>query len=332
MNHKSANSQETRIIIHWFVILLLFVLIYSVAIAKGAGGGDDIIAQIKSDFDTAMSKPLEERIALLEDLEQRIDKYISEGTLTGKAKADGLYYKYHIQLQLAKYPESYQTYILYLRSIKDYSNASRVHAVFYRDMDKLFRKSDFTNCSSICEQVASEFSSDANIASTALYYQARSQYRMIGMLSHCERACNKLISEYTTSHWRPYAMRLLAQSFHRRGSNNSALSMLDLLKQQYSGTKFEHYADMRSAAIYEVGKGNPQKALEVYQQSLQRYSDHFYSPYIHRQIERLRKIIEDQLIQDALEGIVNTAEPRCHSKSPIVKIISNGKKQMASRF
>ncbi len=279
-----------------------------------------------------MSKPLEERIGLLEELEQKIDKYIFEGTLTGKAKTDGLYYKYHSQLQLAKYPESHQTYISYLKSIKDYSNANRAHAVFYRDMDRLMRKSDFTDCSSICGKVVSEFTSDTNLAATALYYQARSQYRMIGMLSQCERACNKLISEYTTSCWRPYAIRLLAQSFHRRASNNAALSTLSLLKQQYSGTKFEHYADMRAAAIYEVGKGDSQKALEIYQRSLQRYPDHFYSPYIHRQIERLQKIIEDQLIQDALEGIVKTTVPKCHSKSLIVKSVSKCSKQLAYQF
>ena len=102
------------------------------------------------------------------------------------------------------------------------------------------------------------------------------------------------------------------------GKHDSALSTLSLLKQQYPKTKLEHYADMRPAAIYEYGKGQPQKALEIYQATLRRYPDHMYAPYIHKQIERLQKVIEEQVIEDALEDLA--VEGRgCRVKSVIVR-------------
>src|SRR5690606_917291 len=78
---------------------------------------------------------------------------------------------------------------------------------------------------------------------------------------------------------------------------------LELIKQQYPGTALEHYADMRAAAIWEYGRGDPHKALAAYQATLARHKDHLYAPYVHRQMQRLHGVIEQQLIQDALEGL-----------------------------
>jgi hypothetical protein len=88
---------------------------------------------------------------------------------------------------------------------------------------------------------------------------------------------------------------------------------------------------MRPASIWEYGKGDPQKALEIYQQTLRRHPDHLYAPYINDQIERLRKVIEGQLIQDALDGLANSATPDCTTPSVIVRGDTDQDKQLVLR-
>ena len=143
---------------------------------------------------------------------------------------------------------------------------------------------------------------DGELKAAALYHQARARYRLNGRLADCAASCETLIAEHPDSPWRGKAMRLLANAHLGRGQYKPALATLELLKAQHPGTKLEQYADMRPAAIWEV-RGEPQKALARYHATLERHPDHLYSPYIHRQIERLQGVIEEQLIRDALEGL-----------------------------
>jgi predicted negative regulator of RcsB-dependent stress response len=114
------------------------------------------------------------------------------------------------------------------------------------------------------------------------------------------------------------------------GNHDNALGMLALLKTQYSQTKWEHYADMQQAAVWEH-RGEPQKALALYQQSLRNYPDHLYGPHIHLQIDRLQKTIEEQLIQDALQGIAQMESPECRGRSPIVRSTPQDPRQWVQR-
>ncbi len=314
-------------------LVLVIVLAMGIALpALGEGASIDSVADVKVAFDEAMGKSLQERIPLLEQLEEDIDQAIFDNTLIDKDKAEGLYYKFHTQLQLAKYPESYQTYSAYIQSIQDYSNATRAHSVFYRDVNKWKFQKDYVQCASIGQVLAEDFANDADIASTALFHLAWSKYWMNGTMNQCVQVCNQLIEQYLDSPWRAKTMRLLANAQFALGEHDNALGTLGLLKRQYPDTKLEHYADMRPAAIYEYGKGDPQTALDIYQQSLVNYSDHMYAPYIHRQIERLQEVIEEQLIQDALEGFAKAPPSDCDRKSLIVRAKIEQDDQMVMRF
>jgi tetratricopeptide (TPR) repeat protein len=180
--------------------------------------------------------------------------------------------------------------------------------------------------------MAARFAEDPDIAAAALYHLAWSDYWMNGTMSQCVTACSKLIANYLDSSWRPEAIRLLANAHYALGEHDDALSTLAMLRTGYPNTTWEHYADMRPASIWEYGKGDPQKALEIYQQTLRRHPDQLYAPYINNQIERLRKVIEGQLIQDALDGLAKADLPECKNRSVIVKTTPQTHEQMAAKF
>lgn len=284
--------------------------------------GDDAVDQIEAAFDAAMGLSLAERIGPLEALEAQIDEGIAEDLLTGKAKADALYYKYHVQRQLAKDPQAAGTYAAYIAGIADYSSARQGLTTFGRGVNRWVREKDYARCATICQAMAEAFGQtggEAEIQATALYHLAWARFWMNGTMGQAKTPCETLIARFPDSPWRPKAMRLLANTHYYTGEDDEALAVLALLKQQYPDTKLEHYADMRPAAVYEYIQDDPQKALDTYQQTLQRYTDHMYAPYIHRQIARLRKAIEDQLIQDALDELAKEPTARCRSKSAIVR-------------
>jgi outer membrane protein assembly factor BamD (BamD/ComL family) len=106
-------------------------------------------------------------------------------------------------------------------------------------------------------------------------------------------------------------MQMLANCYLSMGQTDACLNTLRLMKEQYPGTTWEHYADMRPAFVYEYAKGDAQRALQVYQESLKRYPTHIYWAYIDTEIKRLQKVIEDQLVQDSLEQITKADPPDC---------------------
>jgi hypothetical protein len=104
------------------------------------------VADIKAAFDEAMAKPLAERVSLLEELEQKIDQRVFDGTLRGQARSEGLYYKYHTQLQLAKHPDAKRAYVSYIESIKDYSGSGKAYTRYCRILwIDSFSSGDFLN-------------------------------------------------------------------------------------------------------------------------------------------------------------------------------------------
>jgi TolA-binding protein len=325
---KKTRHETTALII---ILIAGFMLPAGVALG---GPQENTVAQVKADFDAAMAHSLDDRITALESLEQEIDNLIFDGTLTGESKSEALYYKFHTQQQSAKYPESCQTYASYIQSIKEHSNETRAHSTFLADAMKWKRQNNYTNCASICKVIAEECTDDPDIVATALYYEAFCKYWMNGTKRECMAICERLIAEYPDSAQRPEAMRLLANAHAGWGEFDSAVGMLALLEEQYPHTQLAHYADMKVASYYEYLKGDPQTALEVYQQSLIRYPDHVYAPYIHREIEHLQTVIEEQLIQDALDGIVkaNTQPVECETKSLIVRSDSRQNSPLAARL
>jgi len=81
------------------------------------------------------------------------------------------------------------------------------------------------------------------------------------------------------------------------------LKTLDLIERQYAGTWWEQYAHIKDAVIFEKRQGKPQKALERYRATLEKFPSHKYGPFIRRQINRIQGVIEQKLIDDALKGV-----------------------------
>jgi tetratricopeptide (TPR) repeat protein len=265
-------------------------------------------ASVKADFDAALVKPLSERVPELEALDASLSAGLTSGELAGKDRTEGLYYQYHTRRQLARYPEACRSYADYLVSIRQRTGIKGARRQLESDLKGLLRRGEHGHVDELSGAVLEELGQDDAVKAAALYHQARARYRLNGRLADCVASCEALIAEHPESPWRGPGMRLLANAQLGRGKYKEALGVLELLKAQGKGTKLEHYADMRPGAIWEV-RGEPQKALAVYQGTLERYPDHMYSPYVHRQIERLQKVIEEQLIQDALEGLGKADEP-----------------------
>jgi len=288
------------------------------------------VDEVKAEFDAAMKKPLAERVPELNALDETIGRRVFGEGLSGEAKAKALRYRYHVRRQLAKYPDAYETYARQLLAWREAGQARRGHTTFLRDLNRWQRRRDHGHIAAVCRQVRQDVAADEKIEAAALYHLAKANYRMAGMLERALPLCERLIEEHPESPWRPEAMRVLANTQFGLGKEDQAIATLQLLEQQYPGTKLAHYADMRRAAVWEYGRGEPQKALSIYQQTLEKYPDHMYGAYAHRQIERLQRVIEKQLIDDALEGIgrrdgdvaaprqadAETARP--HQHNPIV--------------
>jgi tetratricopeptide (TPR) repeat protein len=301
------------------------VVAMGVVLTSSNAWAKTVVPDIKTAFDAAMAKPLNERIALLESVEQQIDGVLFTAGLAGEPKAAALFYKFHAQRQLAKYPQAYQTYANYVRSIRSFS-IGRARSVFSRDAAQLEKQRNFAQCAAMCEAIGEEFTDDSDLTATALYYLAWSKYWMNGTVHQSVDVCNELIANHVDSPWRPKAMRLLANAKFALGDYDGALSTLSLLKQHYPNTEFEQYADMRPAMIYEIRGELP------YQQTLKRHSSHMYAAYIHRQIKRLQKTIEEQLIHEALDGLEHVEVMECKTKSIVVKSEPATSTPMAARF
>ncbi len=157
---KRSNLKQCGTMVFGVVLATSFILPASTALGQQL---QDPAAQIKAAFDQAMAKPLNEQIPLLEALEQQIEQDIFQGRLAGKAKAKGLYYKYHLQKQLAKYPQAQQTYAAYIRSIKDSGNVQQADSTFIMDLGSWKRRGKIVHCASISETMAEEFAKEPAI-------------------------------------------------------------------------------------------------------------------------------------------------------------------------
>ena len=106
-------------------------------------------------------------------------------------------------------------------------------------------------------------------------------------------------------------MRVLANVQVGTSQDNAALSLLALMEQQYQGTWHGQYAHMHVATILERRKGDVQAALAQYQESLRRYPNHHFSGFIRSEISRLQSVVEEQLIQDALQDLAKAKTNQC---------------------
>ena len=241
-------------------------------------------------------------------------------------------YKFHVQKRLAKYPESAETYAAYMRSIADDLGAQAAESTLARDLTVWKRRKELSQCSVICRKLMEGSAADSELFATALYHEAWARFRMNGAMEDCISACQNLTANCLDSKWRPEALRMLTNAYIAQGKHDDALGILEILKLQYGGTKWEHYADMRPAMVYEFGKGDPGKALQIYQESLARYPDHLFGQYINKQMKRLRAVLEQELILDALEDLAQADQDKCHRPSVVVRAKTPKQPELTANF
>ena len=300
----------------WIVMLLLGQLVWGAAHLHAAELTS--AADAKAAFDAAMAKPLAERVPALEALEQGIDTLLFEGSLTGKDRVQVLLIKYQAQVNQAKYPESHASFGQYAQALWEWPQRERARATLVEQVRHARLMEDRVQCMAIADAALKHWGSDEQVAPALIYMKARSVSELPGRAQEAIEPLQTVITNYPDSPWRPQAMRWLA---HLEGNGfgegeDAALGVLALMETQYTGTWWAQYANMKPAMIWEVRRGEPQKALEIYQQTLETYPDHKFATFCRAQIERLQGVIENQLIQDALEGLAQADEVNQEAPSP----------------
>lgn len=297
----------------------ILVSLAVVASLSGAPAGKGEAEQAKASFTAGKQQPLAKRITTLQKLEtelaRKCDRQADPEKQAGLSRV-----LYDTQMALAKHDKASETFGRYaaaLRKTADKGKARRrlgQHLRYLLDVDQRGR------CARLAEKALESWGDDS-LSGELRYYKARSLRRMPGRTKEAIPVLEMIIAENLDSPFRPKAMRLLANLQYGGyvKKSESALATLSLMQTQYCGTKYEQYAHMRAAAYYETSEGDPNKALKRYRESLKKFPDHHYASYVRRQIKRLRKVVEKQLIDDALQRIA-VEETGCGS--PVRSVVT----------
>ncbi len=312
---------------HWqkgktlmLVIILTMGIVLPATKVLAEGGSIDSVADVKAAFDEAMGKSLQERIPLLEALEEDIDQLLFDGIADQKDKCRTLEFKYRVQSALAEYPEAHETFGRYAQELKAWNQEDRARTALVEFVRSKRLAKDLVECVAIGDATLEHWSNDETVAPAVLLEKALCLSRMNGRGNDAIPVLNGIIENFLDSPIRPKAMRQLAhlQANGWGDGPNAALAALSLLEQQYRGTWWEQYAHMKPAMIFEKREGNPQKALERFQATLSKFPDHKFATFCRREIERLQGVIEEQLIQDALEGFAKAKTDTCAQPSVVI--------------
>ncbi len=312
-NHKWQRQNghrkvRTSILAALVTVSLLFTM-------TAFGGEISSVAQIKAAFDVAMGKPLNERIPLLEALEQDIDQTLFQGGFDEKIRAAILRLKYRVQLEQAKYPESRATFLGYLDALEQGHDREYSRLAFRRRIEVMVQREEWFETEALCKAVKDQYPNEESTKGVALYHMGLSCMRMNGTMQKARDFFSQMVQECSDHPLRPWGLRMLANCHLSIGDMDACLGTLEIMKQQYKDTKWEQYGDMRPAFVHEHQKGDAQKALEIYEETLRKYPDHIYWAYIEKQKVRLQKVIEEQLIKDALKDLVKTEGNKCDGRS-----------------
>ena len=275
--------------------------------ASGGGGpeGALTLGQIKAAFDSAMKKPLADRIGPLETLETQIGRTLTAGVANVKDRSVVWKIKYRTQVALAKYVEAHETFGGYAQSLKQWAAVGRARVVLAETVGRAVRAWDLAECVAIADAALAHWGQDADVAPALKYYKALALSKMNGRSNEALPVLNDIIAEHSGSSWRPKAMRLTAhlQANGGTGGEDAALAMLSLIEQQYAGTWWEQSAQMKPAVILEARQGKPQAALERVHATFRKFPNHKFAAFCRREIPRLQNVVEQQLIEDVLQDI-----------------------------
>lgn len=289
-------------------------------------------AEVNAAFTEAMRVPLGQRAGLLEKLTARIEDQLSAGVGDVKARSRLVHLKYRSQVALAKYTDAHETFGRYARQLKSWDKKGRARATLVEFIRSKEIANERAECVAVAAATLEHWPDDEAVAPAALYYKALSLSRMPGRGGESIPVLEKIIQDFPGNSWRPKAMRLLGhlQANGLAGGHGAALATLRLIEQQYAGTWWAHYAHMKPAMIYEVRQGNPQAALQRFQESLRKFPDHKYATFIRGEIERLQKVIETQLIQDALDDLAEAGPDECDRPTTMIVRLDGGGQEHVS--
>jgi len=287
--------------------------------ALGAEPAEEAVGAVRSALASARGKPPGERAAALEQLVERIEQEISKaGDAQGRSRL--LELKYRSQISLAKHAEAKQTFARYARQLKDWPKRAEARSALLGFIRGRHQSGAAEEVIAAAEAALESWADDAELAPGLLHHKAWSLTRLNGRIKEAVPVLEAIIREYPDSGWRPQSMRLLAnlQANGSAGGHGAALATLRLMEQQYAGTWWEHYAHMKPAMIFEARQGNPQAALQRYEATMGKFRDHKYATFCRREIKRLRKVIEEQLIHDALDDLAKGAADECDRATTMI--------------
>ena len=184
----------------------------------------------------------------------------------------------------ARHAEARQTLARYAAELKRWPKKPEARSALIRFIRGRHQSGAAEEVIATAEAALESWADDAELAAGLLHYKAWGLTRLNGRIPEAVPVLEKLIQDFPNSPWRPKAMRLLAnlQANGSAGGHGAALATLRLMEQQYAGTWYEQYAHMKPAMIYEVRMGNPQAALQRYEESLRKFSDHKYATFCRR--------------------------------------------------
>ncbi len=304
-------------------MILAAVLAVSMILPAGAAGDDeqDAVSQVKEAFNEAMGKPLEQRVGELENLERLVDDLLFSVQGNGSAKVDLLMYRYRVQRALAKFPESRATFGQYVAAVKNAFSPVQARTIIETVINRHFHRDSGVECVELINEALDEYKDDSHLTPLLLLRKGEVLSQLNGRYYDAFVPLKQLIAEYPESEWRPDGMRLLANLQTNSGQLEKAFGTLALMEEQYQGSWYSHYAHMRPAAIMEVRQGNVEGAIQRYRESLEKYPDHCFSVYIRGEIERLQEVLEQQLIDLALDGLAKE-DSECESSIQDMLIFS----------
>lgn len=261
------------------------------------------VDEVKAEFDAAMGKPLAERVPELNELDDQIDQRLVDGAPAGEGRVDLNWYHFRVKQELAKHPEAAVAFGRYTTAVRQAVPRRQGTAVIERVINRLGPEANPGMCVPLLNAALERLPGDDPARPLLLLRKAESLERLPGRRAEGIPVVKELIGQHPDSAHRPAAMRLLAKLQLIASEDKASLQTLQLMQQQLAGTWYEQWAHIFAASIWERRRGEPQKALNIYQESLERFPNHHFAGYVRSEIERLRGVIEKQLIDDALEGI-----------------------------
>lgn len=286
-----------------FVAMSFALLIFSAPGTAEAQGRADEVSKIRKDLTSAMAKPLSQRVPLLETLEQRLDTMLKEDRLSAEGRVNIQFLHFRIKQNQAKYPESQSSFGKYVAAVKRAFPEKRGRALTVRVLDRIYRRGDKAEAVELIDQAMTVYTDDTEVTPFLLLRKAQALKELPGRRSEGIEPAQRIVEQYPESPYRPDAMKVLAHLQVMASKDDASLSTLKLLENMYRGSWWEQWAHIQQADIWERRKGEPQKALALYTESLKKFPNHHFAGYVRDQIARLQKVIEEQLIKDALEGL-----------------------------